>query len=750
MEENNLMARLNELAKTIAKRKRNNNNQNSKKEPRLNTTLKRKASPDINQGPSKASRTVNPPPRRNTKALSKAEVARTYGPRAARLASTVLAGPVEIVRRENLRNRPNIAAHIRAWEIALKSDIATATQLAAHSGGVLEVDALASAAKERGWRVLDADRNMTKSVQWLISNTGTSTPILITKPKYTLGPMKKFAYGRYPPWGPPLPAPDNPKLKCIAPLNPFSNNTNWNKAKTGRGPATNSKHIKILKNIAQILGEGPTSKNSWIKKINKNNFNIKAAPKNNTGNGSSNEVSRGKGKDSAETDAIVKKEKEIEVMWMGRRVKADLDVALEKKITRGHLTPKAVPYEDIQLKKHSISVLLAWYTKNFREHGSDMRNWPPPPVIRLRFSSWFFGVPYLNGTNRYYGQEFTPASQELTDNLTNKLLPLFGLKDNPAYKDIFKVEKVTPLNFEQETGLSASAVTRILVENRQKGVENLSRASRKEARRGLAWKGINFGPGNSLPRNYLNQNEVRLRQVGDWGGWLSYILGPGWPVFKQRTDYHEFATEIVRVKIWPKIALLEQYWGLKPSNSFNAGLRSHKRTEPKRFTNTTATYQKFIESFSILKWLMTSPKLPANAAPLDPFTRAINSILKWAASQPQAQFNWAKVPAHAKIKLRNNASKNQNLYNLLVVLGFPSNSSTEYNRNINFKLIEAKRGSNILKGIADSYKKFLTEHTIDPSMKPAIKNAFKRRINALFSNENNNSRNSLKTIINRQ
>lgn len=688
----------------------------------------------------------------NKKVISNAEVEKTFGPKAKTLGSTVLSGRPLVIRGVNLDplNRPNRAAHLRAWQLALSARVFTATQLASVSGGDLEVDAMAAAARQAGWMVADANRDLPTSVNYMINpipGLPANGIALITKPKFPLGPLKKFALGRYPPWGPPGPAPDNPSIKCMAPPNPFQNNANW---RVNNPLRTQGRVLSSLMDMARALSEGPGSKQAWNLKLTKNNYNIsKTIARSAAANGNQNgESSVGKGFNSAETDADIKKQQSVQVTWMGRQVAADLDIALEKKVTRGH--SEKVPTEDLQLKKHVIVVLLMWYSNNLKLIGNDMRDWPPPPVFHLRFSSWFFGIPIKEGQNAYHGQQFKRASDEYTTKLEREILPLFGLDNNPAYKDIFKVKMITPMSFGAETGLNPDAVTAVLVEKRQANVNAARRAVNKERRRGLAYPGPESGgfrpnPGYE-PSNWLDNEEVSLRRSGNWGGWLDYILGRGWPVFKGRLEsnatkppgtatYAGFAQKLVLEKILPKLSLLSQYWGMAaPQLPGMLGLRSHGRSDPKRVMNTNANSQKFLEAFSIIAWLNKNPVVPQDA-PRHSFFDLINIILRWGSNARSAsRFNWTRVPARAIKTLRNQSTQDPMLAAQLQGLGLPAErGNVNYTKNLNIKLMSAAAsGQNITMLLPQVYARFFVDHGIprnNPDYVKGVKDLFKSRIN---------------------
>jgi hypothetical protein len=662
-----------------------------------------------------------------------------FGKKASKLSSTVLSGSVVVNINTNPLNKPVNAAYMRAWEIATGVPIATATQLAAISGGVLEVDALAVAARERGWTVLDAKRDMTDSVNWLIQpapRTGNATkPILITKPKFSLTPLKKFAYGVYPPWGPPV----GTMAPTVGPLAP--NNTNWRANKPNRAIPPEAFHRQNVLQIARILKEF-TGSNLWSKKIPLGNLALPQSKKTNNNN---ENKSAGKGKDSAETDANIKLENAVMVNWFGRQVPADVDVALECKVTKGKKEAANLPAEDLQLKKHTLSVWLNWYTQNLKNIGPDMSQWKPPPVVRLYFLSWFFGVPRITGTPMYSRQEFTPANQRITDSLLN-LLPLFGATD-PAYRGVFTVTPITPVDFEERTGLSASAVTKVLIGQRRGNVKNIYRATKKEQLRSLAYS-ENFTP-EVAPSNYLNRTEVNLRRRGDWGSWLRHIVTTGWPGFMANPGYHEFAAEILADKVIKKLFILEQYYGMTHQGDLPFTPPFHTREEAKRVENSRVDARKFLDAFSILKFLSTQPVMPVVPPQYAkaPFVKMFTRLLAWAASPGlNIVFNWDKVPGAAKTELRKEAAQNTRLAAFLTLLQLPPSSALNYSKNVNLKLRVVSREANIQQALGAAYKTFVRDH----GATAGIKNLFKSRINAVWSAETANNRNALKAIINRQ
>ena len=665
-----------------------------------------------------------------------------FGKKASKLSSTVLSGSVAVNLNANPLLKPVNAAYIRAWEIATGVPIATATQLAAVSGGVLEVDALAQAARERGWTVLDAKRSMTDSVNWLVQpapRTGNaSKPILITKPKFSLTPLKQFAYGVYPPWGPPM----GTMAPTIGPLAP--NNTNWTANKPNRAIPPEAFHRQNVLQIARILKEF-TGSNLWSKKIPLGNLVLPQSRKNNNNN---ENKSAGKGKDSAETDAIIKLENAVMVNWFGRQVPADVDIALELKGTKGKKEAKNLPAEDLQLKKHTLSVWLNWYTQNLKI-SADMSQWKPPPVVRLYFVSWFFGVPRIVGTPLYSKQEFTPANQRITDSLLN-LLPLFGATD-PAYRGVFTVTPITPIDFEERTGLSPSAVTKVLIGQRRGNVQNLYRATKKEQLRSLAYP-ENFTP-EFTPGNYLNRTEVNLRRKGDWGSWLGHIVTTGWPGFMANPGYHEFAAQILADKVIKKLFILEQYYGMSHQGDLPFTPPFHTREEAKRVLNSRVDARKFLDAFSILRFLSTRPSMPTVPAQYAkaPFVKMFTRLLAWAATPGlNIVFNWDKVPGAAKTELRRAAAQNSQLAGFLTLLQLPPSSALNYSKNVNLKLRSASSAANIQQGLGMAYKNFVREHAGVGMSVAAVKNLFKSRINTIWAAETANNRTALKTVINRQ
>jgi hypothetical protein len=631
-------------------------------------------------------------------------IERMYGTKASRASSTVLSGRVIISIKPDPISNPANAAHLRAWQQATNTSIATATQLASESGGALEVDALMHAATASGWTIRDANRSMTASVDLLLApvrRNNTSKPILITKPKFSLTPLKKFTYGVYPPWAAPIGtmAANGPR--------PLPANSTWENA-ANRKALTNAK--PALKRISNILRE------NWKTKISLQNLNL---PKGN------NKNSVGKGKDSAETDAIIKIENAVEVTWFGRKMMADLDLALETKVTEGKKNAKGVPAEDIQLKKHTLTVYLNWYTKNLREHGPDMQTWRPPPVVRLYFVAWFFGVPIREGESLVRAPNFTPANSSLTQSLQD-LLPLFGITD-PVYGDVFTVSTLTPANFTQHTGLSAALVTAKLIEQRRGAVTTIGRAVKKEQLRGLAYRNLNFG--ENTPSNYLNTTEVNYRTKGEWGNWLRYITGPGWPKFVARKNYQDFAAQILAEKIIKKIFLLEQYYGMKYDTNLPFTPPPHSREEAKRSSEPGVADRKFLDAFSIIQFLDTRPQLPQVPSNIERsnFVRMYKRLLAWAQSDGlNISFDWSRVPARAKAILRQNASAR----NLLTRLQLPAVSATNYSKNINKMLNNAftsNQGPQATLG--PLYKKFISDHAIDPSFQRSIKNLVKQKLN---------------------
>jgi hypothetical protein len=632
-------------------------------------------------------------------------IERMYGTKASHASTTVLSGSVTISIKPDPITNPANASHIRAWQQATSTSIATATQLASESGGALEVEALMHAAAASGWTILDANRSMEKSVEWLISpapRRNQSKPILITKPKYSLTPMKKFTYGIYPPWGVPegTMAPDAPRI--------FPNNAAWWNA-GNRSAATQSK--PILKQISNMLKE------NWSTKLSLNNFTL---PKGN------NKNSLGKGKDSAETDAVIKLENAITVNWFGRPTLADVDIAMEMKVTEGKANSKSVPAEDIQLKKHTLSVYLNWYTDNLRKKGPDMQSWKPPPVVRLYFVSWFFGIPIRQGESTVRVPIFRAANSSITQSLKD-LLPLFGIID-PVYGDVFTVTTLTPANFTEHTGLSSALVTSKLIEQRRGAVKTVGRAVKKEEIRALAYKNLNFN--QHAPSNYLNKTEANYRMKGEWGNWLNYVTGPGWPTFLARKNYQDFAARVLSEKIIKKLFLLEQYYGMSYDKNLPFTPPSHSREEAKRSGEPGVADRKFLDAFSIIQFLATNPSLPQVPANIERsnFVRMYKRLLEWSRVEGlNIRFDWARVPARAKTILRQNARAST----LLAQLQMPAASVSNYAKNVNKMINKAfESNSGPAAVLAPLYAQFIRDHAIDPTFKASIKQLVKNRLNA--------------------
>ena len=690
--------------------------------------------------------------------LSNANAKRYWG--TARETSILVGAPLRNTPASLNTNSRGRIAYQQAWATAVSIPIATATQLAALSGGTLEVDAISEAASRAGWRVVDADRGIEATAKTILNPVAGNkrAPVLITKPKFSLTPLKKFAYGVYPPFGPPFQDTDG---TWTAPLHgPVNNNIQYNSRGlpiarwAGNAPLglraavlqNTSWHKSILLRIAGILRELEGG-NAWSKVISMNNLILPKKGRGNTGN-----KSAGKGSGSMETDACIKEEEKIEVAWFGQRKMATVEKALEFKATRGHHNTVAIPTEDLQLKKHVMTVLLLWYTNQLTTKGPAMATWDPPPVMRLYFVAWFFGIPRTRESQPgdYVGMEFTPASVDIANEL-RALLPLFGISDK-AYDDMFIVQPVTPINFQEITGLNPAIVSQVMAQNRRGGVIKMGKISKSESLRGWGYMNqpealMRFNAG-ALPANFLNTTEVKFRQEGQWGKWLEYITnGSGWASLQAHPSYWRIAAEILNDYVIKNLLKLSQYYGANFLQPLPTLPLLHGRNAPKGKTDQSL---KFLEAFDILVYFKNIapgeaiPALsPALAANPSPFLQIFRILEAWGraniTNNPALRLDWSKVPGRAKTLIRKNATE----LPVALSIGLPATTNANYNKNARNILSKFRSELNARPNqnnpgavMAQLYKGFIGDHAPN-SVKNGIKKSLSQTVESSFINRPN-------------
>jgi hypothetical protein len=558
----------------------------------------------------------------------------------------------------------------------LASPLFNKVQLSSTAGAILELGAIQIAAIEKGYPVADMHRNTSASTLAMVTSPAPNymrTPMWFLKTKFSLKDMKMLALGL-------------------------------------REPAP-STGVPALMKVAEILGQ----KNAWRNHVRINNAAANAMD--NSKNNNNNTASfKGKGVYFVEPDAVEKREKVVDVMWFGQPRKADLITGVECKITLGK--KEGYPGEALQGVKWVTTVLLAWYDAQMATKGPDQSTWDPPPVVKLYFLSWFFGIPSTSNNikNIYKKQTFKPLDAATVAQLRNEVgLQLFGMQDS-AYNGMFNMEPINPEKFQEITGLNFKTIEFTLREKRMQQLANIAAASKTSKRRGLFWSGASAanlggygaarraagGAGKIAPTPITN-NYSKARYEGRWGNALALAINSGKTLnAQQKMDLFKLVRDV-----FPRsIATLMRDFGLAARWNASAGQRAGTPAPAPVFISNAPKSRnsaRFIQDFSVLYFCKARP---AN------LNRANLPMLRMWVDMIDFSFTDAsRIPPEALNMLRQTATTNPQLATFLTQTGLAGQVAAPVNAAaVNAEKLVSIAESNTSVDFEKLYRSFLNAH----------------------------------------